>query len=111
MESPPIDIRPPDWLIVRKILKQHVPEHKVWAFGSRARWTAKDYSDLDLVIITDRPLSLEIKSALDSEFAESDLPFKVDVVDWATTSETFRKIIQKEKVVVQGRENETRDGG
>lgn len=27
-------------------------------------------------------------------FVESDLPIKVDVVDWATASATFRKIIE-----------------
>lgn len=31
---------------------------------------------------------------------ESDLPMKVDVVDWATTSENFRRVIAKDKVVV-----------
>jgi type I restriction enzyme S subunit len=40
-------------------------------------------------------------TALADAFAESDLPWKVDVVDWATTSESFRKIIERDKVVVQ----------
>ena len=84
MDAPLIDIRPSDWQIVRSILEKHVPSYEVWAFGSRARWEAKDYSDLDLAVITDRPLSFNAKSALDSDFAESDLPFKVDVVDRAT---------------------------
>ena len=101
LNVPLIDIRPADWQIVRTILEKHVPAYEVWAFGSRARWEAKDYSDLDLAIITDRPLSLDVKSALDLDFAESDLPFKVDVVDWAMASPSFREIIQREKVVVQ----------
>ena len=100
MDAPLIDIRPSDWQIVRSILEKHVPSYEVWAFGSRARWEAKDYSDLDLAVITDRPLSFNAKSALDSDFAESDLPFKVDVVDWATASPPFREIIQRGKVVV-----------
>ncbi len=107
MEALPIDIRPADWQIVRTILEKHVPLYEVWAFGSRARWEAKDYSDLDLVVITDRPLSLDIKSALDSDFSESDLPFKVDVVDWATASPSFREIIQRGKVVVQEAKQKT----
>jgi type I restriction enzyme S subunit len=41
---------------VRRILQKHVPGYEVWAFGSRAKWTAKPYSDLDLVIISDRAL-------------------------------------------------------
>jgi type I restriction enzyme S subunit len=100
-ETPDIDITPVDWAIVRNILQKHVPDREVWAFGSRAKWTAKPYSDLDLVVITDTPLSFDLSGALREDFSESDLPWRVDVVDWATTSETFRRIIKKDKVVVQ----------
>jgi type I restriction enzyme S subunit len=100
-DVPPIDIRPEHWAIVRAILLKHVPHCDVWAFGSRARWQAKPYSDLDLAVISDRPLPLEVCAALVEDFSESDLPWKVDVVDWATTRESFRKIIAEEKVVVQ----------
>lgn len=102
MPLPNIDISPAEWEIVRAILHRHVPDCAAWAFGSRAKWTAKPYSDLDLAIIADRPLDLGVSAALTDDFAESDLPFKVDVVDWATTSEAFRKIIERDKVVVQG---------
>ena len=99
---PLIDLRPDHWEIVRAILQKHVPQYAVWAFGSRAKWKAKDYSDLDLAIITDKPLSLDVSASLSDDFSESDLPWRVDVVDWATTSESFRKIIERDKVVVQG---------
>ncbi|HNO74104.1 MAG TPA: restriction endonuclease subunit S [Nitrosomonas mobilis] len=98
---PLIDIRPDHWEIVRDILKKHVPQYAVWAFGSRAKWHAKPYSDLDLAIITDKPLSLAVSAALADDFSESDLPWKVDVVDWATISASFREIIERDKVVVQ----------
>ena len=97
----PIDLNPRDWKIVRNILARHVPQYEVWAFGSRAKGTAKEYSDLDLAIITDQPLSLSLSAAIFDDFLESDLPIKVDVVDWATTSVAFRQIIEKDKVVVQ----------
>ena len=99
-DVPKIDIRPDLWEIVQGILKKHVPLCEVWAFGSRAKWNAKEYSDLDLAIITDRPLSLDVSASLSDDFSESDLPWRVDVVDWATTSESFRKIIEHDKVVV-----------
>lgn len=100
-EQPPIDVRADHWEIVRRILQRHVPRYEVWAFGSRAKWTAKPYSDLDLAVITDQPLSLAVSAALVDDFSESDLPWRVDVVDWATTSESFRKIIERDKVVLQ----------
>lgn len=100
-DVPNIDIQPHHWEIVRDILRRHVPRHEVWAFGSRARWSAKPYSDLDLAVIADEPLSLQVSASLADDFSESNLPWKVDVVDWATTSESFRKIIQADKVVLQ----------
>lgn len=98
---PGIDVRPEHWVIVQRILRQHVPDLEVWAFGSRARHAAKPYSDLDLAIRGHRPLGLAVLAALADDFSESDLPWKVDVVDWATTSEPFRRIIERDKVVVQ----------
>lgn len=103
--APLIDIRPDHWDIVRRILQKHVPHFSVWAFGSRAKWTAKPYSDLDLAIITDKPLTLDVSASLSDDFSESDLPWKVDIVDWATTSESFRKMIERDKVEVQAGEN------
>lgn len=100
-EHPLIDLRPDLWDIVRSILQAHVPQYEVWAFGSRAKWTAKPCSDLDLAVITRQPLSLAVSTALSLAFEESDLPWRVDVVDWASTSEAFRKIIEKDRVVVQ----------
>lgn len=107
---PKIDIRPDYWEIVQGILRKHVPEYEVWAFGSRAKWTAKEYSDLDLAIVSDHPVSLDVIAALADEFSESELPWKVDVVDWATTSESFRKIIERDRVVVQKGGGATRSG-
>ena len=97
---PLIDIRPDHWVIVRDILLKHVPQYEAWAFGSRAVRKAKEFSDLDLAVITDKPLSLDIGACLRDDFSESDLPWKVDGVDWATTSESFRRIIERDKVVV-----------
>jgi predicted nucleotidyltransferase len=86
--------------IVREILRRHVPGREVWAFGSRAKGKARLFSDLDLAVLGDQPLALSIRADLAEDFSESDLPFKVDIVDWATTSERFREIIRGEYVVI-----------
>jgi type I restriction enzyme S subunit len=97
---PAIDICAEDWRIVRGILQDHVPGIEVWAFGSRARGAAKPYSDLDLAIVTEAGVAPDVAAALRDAFTESDLPWKVDVVDWARTSAAFREIIARERVVV-----------
>ena len=99
--APAIDLQPDQWAIVRDILQKHVPGHAAWVFGSRATGTAKPFPDLDLVVITEQPLSLDLSAHLSEDFSQSNLPWKVDVVDWATTSDVFRAIIARDKVVIQ----------
>jgi type I restriction enzyme, S subunit len=96
-----IDVNPVYWTEVIRLLGQYVPEFDVWAFGSRVKWTAKSHSDLDLAIITSKPLSLNRFAELREVFDESVLPFRVDIVDWAATSESFRRIIEHDKLIVQ----------
>jgi len=97
----PIDINPKNLETVRRILRQHVPEVEVRAFGSRVAWSARDTSDLDLVLMTDVPLPVGRMADLKDAFTESNLPFKVDILDWATTKDRFRRIIEKQYVMVQ----------
>ena len=79
--------------IARDILQRFVPDKKVLVFGSRATGTAKPFSDLDLAILGEDPLPLPLMAAMREEFAESDLPYKVDIVDWAAASPRFRDVI------------------
>jgi predicted nucleotidyltransferase len=101
-EAPqPLDLRPEEWAIVSRILRSVVPGQEVWAFGSRAAGGAKPYSDLDLALIGATPLPQDTLAALREAFSESDLPWKVDLVDWATTAPAFRKVISGTSVIVQ----------
>ena len=102
-----IDLNPKHFEIVQHILAKHVPGYEVRAFGSRVKWTAKDYSDLDLAVVGNEPLSLRQRGQLAEAFEESNLPIRVDVLDWHTTSEEFKKIITEEYEVIQGSETVT----
>lgn len=99
--EPPIQISAPDWKEVQRILAHEIPALEVWAFGSRARRTAKPYSDLDLAIITPQALPLAQLANLTHAFESSDLSIRVDVVDWSSISETFRQLVFNDRVVVQ----------
>lgn len=99
--APLVDLRSDHWKIIRDLLQVHVPDRKVLAFGSRATWTAKEYSDLDLAVLGDEPLAHEVFAALSEGFRESDLPFKVDLVDWSQLDEKLRRAIQRDGVGLQ----------
>jgi predicted nucleotidyltransferase len=91
-----LDIRPDHIVMIRKILQRYVPDRDVRVFGSRAKRCAKRYSDLDLVVMGNEPLPLTVSGALADAFSDSDLPYRVDIVDWATTPAPFRAIIEAE---------------
>lgn len=100
-QVPDIAITSEQWQIVSAILQKHVPDKEVWAFGSRATHTEKPYSDLDLAINSDTGLSLSLLAEIEHDFSESDLPFKVDVVDSAAISPAFRGIIESRRVKIK----------
>ena len=84
--------------LVQSILNTWLPTREVRMFGSRARGKPKPYSDLDLVIMGDTPLPLSVLGQLRDAFANSDLPWRVDVVDWASTSPEFQSHIADHSV-------------
>ena len=98
----PLDVRPDHLAVVQAILQRNVPDRAVWAFGSRVTGKAKPTSDLDLCIIGETALPYEVSARLRQDLSDSDVPYSVDVVDWATCSEGFRGIIERDRVVVQG---------
>ncbi|MGE3920181.1 MAG: nucleotidyltransferase family protein [Gammaproteobacteria bacterium] len=83
--------------IIKEILKKYVPEMTVLAYGSRVTGQSHPGSDLDLVVINPQNISLPLKNltALRAAFTESNLPFIVDVHDWAMIPELFRNNIKK----------------
>jgi predicted nucleotidyltransferase len=83
--------------MVHDILQRWVPNYEIWVFGSRVHQRGlKPFSDLDLALITDEPLDNSRYGMMKEAFIESDLPFRVDVVDWSLLNDSFKAIIRKE---------------
>lgn len=93
-----IDLKPEYLELVNLILKKHVPGKIVWAYGSRVTGNSKPQSDLDIVVFdADNHVIGDLKDA----FSESDLPFRVDVMDWKKIPDNFKKNISELYVVIQ----------
>lgn len=97
-------LRAQDRKEVERILSQFVPNEEVWAYGSRVDGSGHELSDLDLVVR--HPADLKQKQAgvldeLKEAFTESNLPFLVDVHDWARLPATFWANIEAQHVVIQ----------
>ncbi len=80
---------------------------EVRAFGSRVNGPAKSYSDLDLAVVAPTQLNPETLRLLKEAFEESDLPFRVDVLDWNEASPEFQKVIEKAYEVIQAGNQDT----
>ncbi len=87
--------------IVRGVLRQYLPAGaRAFVFGSRAHGGARQYSDLDLAIEWDRPLGLDLTGQIAEALSESDLPYKVDIVDLAMVDPAFRARIAADCVAL-----------
>lgn len=95
-----IDLEPRLLDQVREILRQHVPDCTVWAFGSRVGSGSKRFSDLDLAVIASAALPTRRLALLAHAFEESDLPIRVDVIDWQSTSVAFQQRIAERHEII-----------
>jgi type I restriction enzyme S subunit len=102
-----IDVAAADLKTITTLLNAYLPGTTVWAFGSRVKFTSKPASDLDLVAFI-QPEQESDLADLKEAFAESDLPFKVDNLDWESIPDNFKKNIEENYVVLQDKNDETK---
>lgn len=88
---------------VKALLRTHVPHAEVWAYGSRVTGSGHEASDLDLVLRNPQNLLEETSVLYDLKeaFIESNLPIRVDIMDWARIPVIFHHEIERAHVVVQ----------
>ncbi len=89
-----IDLKPHHFNIIKEIINQYPYDFLV--FGSRVKNSAHKFSDLDLCIMEDLPSNIIFK--IEEDFRESDLPFKVELLEWHKISEDFRRSIKNDLV-------------
>ena len=84
------------------LLRQHVPDVEVWAYGSRVNGRSHEGSDLDLVLRspTLEPLG-EGYLALVEALEQSNIPILVQAHDWARLPDSFHQEIERDYVLIQ----------
>lgn len=100
---PKFNLNHDDIVQVKAILRQYAPELEVWAYGSRTNGNSHDASDLDLVLRNPADLQKPINNLaqIKQAFIDSDLPFLIDLMDWACLQESYREEIEKLHVGIQ----------
>ena len=75
---------------------------KIVLFGSRARGEYVSTSDVDIGIIMGKNADKKKLTLLRESIDGLNIPYKVEIVDFSTVSEEFRKMALKEAVVWKG---------
>lgn len=83
--------------IVKAILAKY--PYSFYAFGSRVKGNPRLFSDLDLCFFNN--ISWNIRAHIDEDFEESDLPYKVDVIDWNACDTAFQNLIKNDLILIQ----------
>lgn len=97
--NPNIQLEPKHLQIVQSILKNY--PYRFYVFGSRAKGNAKKYSDLDLAY--EELISMRELTHLHEQFEESNLPFKVDLLNLKACDVAFKEQISKDlQLLVKG---------
>ena len=70
-------------------------EYKVFLFGSRATKNFNRYSDVDIGFLGNKPIGNAYYKII-NKIEESNIPYKVDIIDFALVDENFKKIALQE---------------
>ena len=87
------------------LLREHLPDVEVWAYGSRVNGRSHEGSDLDLVLRspTLEPLGEGFFDLLEA-IEKSNIPILIQAHDWARLPKSFHQEIEREHVVLVERE-------
>ncbi|HLB94117.1 MAG TPA: nucleotidyltransferase domain-containing protein [Candidatus Babeliales bacterium] len=87
-------------LIIR-VLVALLPNVKIYLFGSRARGTNREASDIDLALDLGREMTLRELSLARNVLGELYIPQKIDVVDLNSVSQDLKNTILSEGILWQ----------
>jgi predicted nucleotidyltransferase len=88
--------------IILDILNGNPKIRALKVFGSRARGSARRFSDLDILLETNSALDFYELSALENAISDSEIPYRVDLVDSSRISAEFFSSIEGDLSPIEG---------
>ena len=78
---------------IRQIIQGRLAKYPVrlFLFGSHATGRAHSASDVDIAVLPERELPLDLLSQVREDLEQSNVLYKVDLVDISRTDEVFRQ--------------------
>ena len=83
-------------VFIQTVVSQQCSGASIYGFGSRMSGNPRPYSDCDVAIDAGGPIPLSQLLKIEEILAESDFPFRVDIVDLHRVSPEFRSIIDQQ---------------
>ena len=81
------------------VISALIPEARIYLFGSRARGTNAERADIDIALDAGHPLPQRDVDEIGSMFRESNIMYKIDIVDFHQVSNAMRDEILKERII------------
>ncbi|MBX9830448.1 nucleotidyltransferase domain-containing protein [Candidatus Babeliales bacterium] len=79
--------------ILISIIKNHLPQAKIYLFGSQVTENVQPYSDIDLALDCGHKVEESLMRAIKNDIYDSTIPCKVDVIDvWDVDAEFLKNI-------------------
>ena len=78
------------------ILSVLFPHAEIYLFGSRARGTQSQWSDIDIALKENQKISRTAIGEAISMLAASNIPYKIEIVDFNAVSDDMRQSITQE---------------
>lgn len=81
--------------LLKAIVYKYLPEdsYNAFIFGSRATGRNRKFSDIDLGINGPKPLTPKEYISIQNEIEDSDIPYRVDLVDFAKVNNKFKQVL------------------
>lgn len=81
------------------IITKYLPDAKIYLYGSRARGTHRNGSDIDLAVDTGAKVDWKMMMKIEDEIDESTIPLFVDVIDIHDVGKKFLEEIRSEWII------------
>ena len=82
------------------IVRRHLPSERlqIRLFGSRAAGTFASVSDFDVALDMGKRIDGAVLERIRGDLEDSDIPYRVDIVDLASTTPIFRSVAMADVV-------------
>lgn len=82
-----------------KIIQALMPTAKIYLFGSRARGTHDEWSDIDIALDTGVKIPYVHVDEIISILKATNIPYKIEVVDFQSVSQAMRDSIARDGII------------